>query len=183
MNSVTLDSISQRAVKPSWFAFFFLSMVAAFHLAAPSPVSAAERSVVPFSGTVSGKVIGRPASQTDPFLYAVALAGSGPSSVGNITAAGTHLTHADLGTIVNGSVVFRAPGGYLYGTYTGSEFPTADPNVVLVSGNIIITGGSSTFRNASGIIPFTGSLKITGVSPTGVITEDFRLAFNGSLRR
>ena len=183
MNSVTLDSISQRAGKPSWFAFFFLSMMAAFHLATPSPVSAAERSVVPFSGTVTGKVIGAPASETDPYLYAVALAGSGPSSIGNVTAAGTHITHADLGTIVNGSVVFRAPGGYLYGTYTGSEASTADPTVVLVSGTIVITGGSSTFRNASGTIPFTGSLKITGISPTGVITEDFRLDFNGSLRR
>ena len=132
---------------------------------------------------MAGKVIGAPASQTDPYLYAVALAGSGPSSIGNVTAAGTHITHADLGTIVNGSVVFRAPGGYLYGTYTGSEASTADPTVVLVSGTIVITGGSGTFRNASGTIPFTGSLKITGISPTGVITEDFRLAFNGTLRR
>ena len=182
MKSVAPDQISQRAGKPSWSAFFILSLVA-LGLAASSPARAAERSVVPFSGTVTGKVIGAPASRTDPFLYAVALAGSGPTSVGPVAAAGTHLTHADTGAIVNGSVVFRAPGGYLYGTYTGSEFPTADPNVVLVAGNIVITGGSSTFRNATGILPFTGSLKIISVSPTGVITENFRLAFNGPLRR
>ena len=181
MKSVALDQISQRAGKPSWFAFFVLSMMAAFSLATTDAVRAAERSVIPFGGTLTGKVIGAPASRTDPFLYAVALAGNGPSSVGPITAAGTHLTHADIGTIVNGTVVFRAPGGYLYGTYTGNEFPTADPNVVLVSGNILITGGSGTFRNASGTILLTGSLKITGISPTGVIAETFRLAFNGTL--
>lgn len=183
MKSLAPAQISPRAGKPPSFAFIVLCLMAVFSLAAPFPAGAAEQSSVPFYGTVIGKVIGAPASRTDPFLYAVALAGSGPTSVGPVAAAGTHLTHADLGTIVNGSVVFRTPGGNLYGTYTGSEFPTADPNIVLVSGSFIITGGSNTFRNASGTIPFTGSLKITGISPTGVITEDFRLAFDGTLQR
>lgn len=136
---------------------------------------------IPLTGVIGGKALGVPASTTNPYLYTGYVWGSGASSLGQVQVAGVHTTHADVGSIVSGFVAFLARDGLLFGTYTGTEAFTLEPNAVSVAGDIVFTGGTGRYLRANGHAAFNGKLQILAITSAGVFHEDLLLNYSGTL--
>jgi hypothetical protein len=138
-------------------------------------------SPAPFSGTVAGRALGVPASETNPYLYKGFVWGAGPSTLGQAVVAGHHTTYADTGSIVNGLLILSTRQGMIFGTYAGSEEFTLDPTVFAVTGTMTFTGGTGRCHNAAGSAAFSGALTILNITPAGIFQETMRLTYSGSL--
>jgi hypothetical protein len=144
-------------------------------------VSAATAISLSFNGDASGGAVGTPTR--NPYVYSVALSGSGHgSSLGSFTLVAQHTTNGLSGAITRGSITFTGSNGdQLYGTYTGQESPTNSPDIVTAAGVITVTGGTGKFAKAKGTINFTTVVKVNEITAEGVYLETVDATFDGDL--
>ncbi len=137
---------------------------------------------LPFKGRIAGDVVGVPTGEE--LKYAVELTGAGKATaMGKFTILATQITDGATGVITGGSITFmNKQGDTLTGTYTGQEaYPPDDPNAVLVSGTLTITGGTGRFAGASGTLPIEVVARIKEITEEGIFIETFEAEFDGTI--
>ncbi|MFO1329165.1 MAG: hypothetical protein U1F56_17530 [Rubrivivax sp.] len=147
------------------------------HLLRAGPLLAAALSLqaapVPFSAQVSGQsdIVG----VVDPAgpVVQVQTAASGSGSLGTLQYVSAD--RIDLGTGQGqGHNRFVADdGSELFGDFTVQLLPTADPALLALAGDVVFSGGSGRFADATGWATFTGSGHF--ISAVNALTQfDFR---------
>jgi hypothetical protein len=137
---------------------------------------------LPFKGEISGDVVGAPTGQE--LNYAVELTGAGKATAfGKCTIIATQFTDGATGAITGGSITFaNKHGDTLTGTYAGQEYyPAEDPNAVVVSATLTITGGTGRFAGATGSVPIDVIAIIQEITPEGIFIETFEATFDGTI--
>ncbi len=156
-----------------------LGVLLATLIAAPPAATAAQLDV---DIDASGSALGVPTA--DPTIYTVTVAAVGlDPTLGTVRVAANHVTDVTTGTFANGVLTLTLGGGEtISGTYSGTEFATADPATIDVEGDVVFSGGTGRFQRASGKGTFSGQLTIRKISPAGVVREAVTLQFDGRVR-
>ncbi|MEO1968413.1 MAG: PEPxxWA-CTERM sorting domain-containing protein [Sphingomonadaceae bacterium] len=90
-----------------------------------------------------------------------AISSTGTSNFGDFTATQSHcITSAPPTSVVDGIFSYDfAAGDSLFGAYTGSVTATGTPGLFNTIENLVVTGGTGRFLNASGTINTSGQLQ------------------------
>jgi hypothetical protein len=119
---------------------------------------------VPFSGVVTGEAafdfVNNPKGCAAGFTTITTAKGQG-THMGRTTWRSEHCL-GEASEILNGALVLSAANGDdIYATYTGScAHPPGD--LVICSGDMMFTGGTGRFKNASGTAEFGGEIVFEG---------------------
>jgi hypothetical protein len=117
-------------------------------LTVSGPAETSAHVAVPFKGRLDGVF-----SLTFPSPGILAVTGKGggnATQLGQFTFDYNELVDLSTSTGVGTYVFTAANGDMLTADWTGTGFPTADPNVISIVENATITGGTGRFASASG---------------------------------
>jgi len=161
--------------KVPWLVFFLGLLVIGV------TATAQKQQLRPFWGSMLGDVtFGNPGvCQFQPVQTLSDVKGQ-LTHLGSATLTTAHCASADGGLALDGHATFTAANGdEIFATYT-AHMVTPPPPLIVEEGELIITGGTGRFENATGRVPFT--VYVNPVSPPTIDAKwPIRYVFAGTI--